>query len=189
MGNLPTAFKIMGVAEELIQKQGYNAFSYRDLSKRIGIKTSSIHYHFPRKNDLVRAVMERYHNAFLYKLESFNSEKTAKKKLKAYISMFIETFRQGRRICLYASLASDLDVLPDDVRSRVSHFVNAHEKWLLSVLRQGIDSGEFRKFDNLSQTARNIFYTFEGAMLVARTSTVKRIEDAGKWIFTLLSPV
>lgn len=179
----------MGVAEELIQTQGYNAFSYRDLSERIGIKTSSIHYHFPTKGDLVRAVMERYHKAFLDKLDDFSLEDSAVKRLMAYSSLFIETFRKKRRICLCASLASDLDALPDDVKAGVSHFVDAHEKWLSSVLRYGIGRGEFRRFENLEQMARNIFYVFEGAMLVARTSSVARIEDAEKWILILLTPL
>src|SRR5699024_11730842 len=41
-----------------ITTRGTNAFSYKDISKEIGIKTSSIHYYFPTKNDLIVAVLE-----------------------------------------------------------------------------------------------------------------------------------
>ncbi len=188
MKNRSTASTILDVAEELIQTQGCNAFSYRDLSERIGIKTSSIHYHFNTKSDLVKAVMIRYHESFLEKLDRLKDESSAKRKLATYSSLFVITFHRGRRICLCASLASDLEVLPEDLCGVVTCFVEAQERWLSEVLRQGIDNSEFRRLDDINQTARNIFYTLQGAMLMARTSSVERIEDAGKWILTLLKP-
>jgi TetR/AcrR family transcriptional repressor of nem operon len=188
MKNMSTASTIMDVAEELIQTQGCNAFSYRDLSVRIGIKTSSIHYHFNTKSDLVTAVMIRYHESFLEKLDRMKREDSAKRKFMTYFSLFVTTFRRGRRICLCASLASDLEALSEDTCNVVTHFVAAQEQWLSDVLRQGIDNGEFRRLDDINQTARNIFYTLQGAMLMARTSSAERIEDSGKWILTLLNP-
>lgn len=182
----PTASTILDVAEELIQTQGCNAFSYRDLSERIGIKTSSIHYHFNTKNDLVTAVMIRYQDTFLEKLDHLKSENSSKRKFMIYISLFVKTFRRGRRICLCASLASDLEALPDDTCDLVAHFVTAQEQWLSEVLRKGIEQGEFRRLDDINQTARNVLYTLQGAMLMARTSSVERIEDAGHWILTYL---
>ncbi len=172
MNNGSTALKIMEVASELIQTHGFHAFSYRDLSDRVGIKTSSIHYHFPTKLDLAKAVIHHYHQAFLDKLDEFSKEETAKKMLQAYTDLFAETFRQGKRICLCVSLASDLNGLPEEIRNEISIFVDAHEIWLASVLKQGIDEGGFRKLENPRQAARNIFYAMEGAMLVARASSV-----------------
>ena len=49
--------QILLVAESLIQSRGYNAFSYKDISEIIGIKTSSIHYYFPTKADLGKQVV------------------------------------------------------------------------------------------------------------------------------------
>lgn len=34
-------------AETLLRTHGYAAFSYADLSERIGIRKASIHHHFP----------------------------------------------------------------------------------------------------------------------------------------------
>ncbi len=186
MNNISTALKIVGVASELIQTHGYHAFSYRDLSERVGIKTSSIHYHFPTKADLAKAVIEHCYHVFLQKLDVFALETSASKMMQAYANSFAETFRQGGRICPCASLASDLNGLPDEVRVEMSRFVDAHEKWLVSVLQQGIDEGEFREIGNLEQAARNIFYTLEGAMLIARTSSVARVKDAGHYILSEL---
>jgi len=187
MSHSLTASNIINVAQELLQTQGYHAFSYRDLSQRIGIKTSSIHYHFPTKADLVKAVLLSYHKIFLQKLDELNKGTSAKQKLMAYANMFVETFNKGGRICLCASLASDLEGLPKEIRAGVCLFIDTHEAWLTEVIQEGIETGEFRECGDLKQNARNIFHTFEGAMLVARTSSVDRIEDAGRWVLILLT--
>ena len=50
----------MEVATELVQTRGYSAFSYQDLSNRLGITKASIHHHFPSKAGLGLAVAEQY---------------------------------------------------------------------------------------------------------------------------------
>ena len=55
---------ILDIAQTLAQTRGYNAFSYRDISEVIGIKTSSIHYYFPTKGDLGEALVRRYRDNF-----------------------------------------------------------------------------------------------------------------------------
>ncbi|MEM6867960.1 MAG: TetR/AcrR family transcriptional regulator [Cyanobacteria bacterium P01_C01_bin.121] len=44
--------------------RGYSAFSYADISKQVGIRKASIHYHFASKEALVQALVKRYHNTF-----------------------------------------------------------------------------------------------------------------------------
>ena len=52
--------QILEVATELVQTRGYSAFSYQDLSKRLGITKASIHYHFPSKEVLGKGVADKY---------------------------------------------------------------------------------------------------------------------------------
>ncbi len=51
--------KILTTSRNLIRKNGFDHFSYRDLSNIIGIKTSSIHYHFPTKIDLAVELIKK----------------------------------------------------------------------------------------------------------------------------------
>ncbi len=39
-------------AEMLVRTRGFAAFSYADLSERVGIRKASIHHHFPTKEEL-----------------------------------------------------------------------------------------------------------------------------------------
>jgi TetR/AcrR family transcriptional repressor of nem operon len=55
-----TEGKILDLAESLIRKNGYNGVSFRDLASGIGVKSSSVHYYFPTKEDLGAKVARRY---------------------------------------------------------------------------------------------------------------------------------
>ncbi|WP_438876632.1 TetR/AcrR family transcriptional regulator, partial [Bacillus cereus group sp. BC7] len=52
--------QILDHAITLMMLRGYNGFSYRDLSDLVGVKTSSIHYYFPSKDDLVLEAVSVY---------------------------------------------------------------------------------------------------------------------------------
>src|SRR6478609_6950468 len=52
--------KIIEIAQEAIATRGYSAFSFRELAEDLGIKSASIHYHFPTKAHLGVAVAKNY---------------------------------------------------------------------------------------------------------------------------------
>src|ERR1700759_2574737 len=58
--NGDTATRIMDVAHRLLAERGFSAFSYADIAEAIQIRKASIHHHFPTKNALVVAVLERH---------------------------------------------------------------------------------------------------------------------------------
>jgi AcrR family transcriptional regulator len=47
---------VMTAAKATVQSHGYNALSFRELAKEVGIKSASVHYHFPTKGDLGAAL-------------------------------------------------------------------------------------------------------------------------------------
>ncbi len=51
---------ILTAATRIAQSQGYNGLNFRDLAQAVGIKRTSIYYHFPSKADLGAAVARRY---------------------------------------------------------------------------------------------------------------------------------
>ena len=64
--------KILNAAQHMLQTRGFNAFSYRDLAAEVNIKSSSVHYHFPTKEDLAVALLEKYSNAIQIRLATLN---------------------------------------------------------------------------------------------------------------------
>src|SRR6195256_5391430 len=59
-----TAQRLMDLAEAHIRDAGYGGFSFRDLAAEIGIKSASVHHHFPTKAILAAAVARRYGDRF-----------------------------------------------------------------------------------------------------------------------------
>ncbi|MGE5775442.1 MAG: TetR/AcrR family transcriptional regulator, partial [Chloroflexota bacterium] len=62
--NTNTKRAIMDLAEAFIQDKGFNGFSYAHISTELGVKNAAIHYHFPSKEALVCAVIQRYRDRF-----------------------------------------------------------------------------------------------------------------------------
>ncbi len=59
-----TAERLMDLAETRIREAGYRGFSFRDLAAEIGIKSASVHHHFPTKAGMAAAVARRYGERF-----------------------------------------------------------------------------------------------------------------------------
>ncbi len=185
-----TVSKILDTAQELVQTRGYNAFSYRDLAERVGIKTSSIHYYFPTKGDLGRELMKRYRGQFRQHLEDVDREAgSASQRLERYVGLYERTFRDGEKTCLCASLSADATTLPDEVCTEIRGFFRDNEDWLARLIETGVRSEEFRSREDPRQAARSIVNALEGAMLAARAfSSVDPIVVTGGWLVSSLKP-
>ncbi len=80
---------------------GYAAFSYADLSERVGIRKASIHHHFPTKEDLGTAVIDAYLERFIAELEALAARSVSpKRKLLAYGDFFATSLQDGQMPCV-----------------------------------------------------------------------------------------
>ena len=95
-----TSDRLLDAAERLTQTRGFNGFSYRDLEQAIGIKTASIHYHFPTKSDLGVAMADRYVARFALGLAEIN---TAHPKATDRLCSLVDLFQSvidDKRFCV-----------------------------------------------------------------------------------------
>lgn len=60
-----TKEKILDVAEGLFAEHGFNDASLRAITSKAGVNLASVNYHFGDKKTLVRAVLNRYLEAFM----------------------------------------------------------------------------------------------------------------------------
>jgi TetR/AcrR family transcriptional repressor of nem operon len=165
-----TATRIIDTARDLVQARGYNAFSYRDLSQLIGIKTSSIHYYFPTKGDLVEAIVARYREKFNADLHHIETQsENPFHRLDLYLQMLCNHFAQRSLFCLCGMLATDAASLPPNARAQVKGFFLDNESWLAPVLEAGRRDGAFRFEGPSEDRAALLFSAMQGAMLFAFT--------------------
>ncbi|AOB30254.1 TetR family transcriptional regulator [Bordetella sp. H567] len=173
-----TRTQIMQHAERLIEERGCNGFSYRDLASLIGIKTSSIHYYFPQKEDLLLAVVQRYHTRWQAAERAIDAGLRADAKLRAYVDVHRQAFGGTGRICLAAALAADSASLPDGVRQAVRHFYRANEDWLVRVLEQGAGERSLQVPSDVRAAARSMFAALQGSLVGARLfKNSERVDD------------
>jgi AcrR family transcriptional regulator len=53
-----TRAEILDVAAELFGDRGYDATSLREIAERLGISKAALYYHFPSKQEILRALVE-----------------------------------------------------------------------------------------------------------------------------------
>jgi len=61
----PTKEKILDIAEGLFAEHGFKDTSLRTITGKAGVNLASVNYHFGDKKTLVRAVLNRYLEAFM----------------------------------------------------------------------------------------------------------------------------
>jgi TetR/AcrR family transcriptional regulator, transcriptional repressor for nem operon len=170
--------QILDHAITLMMLRGYNGFSYRDLSELVGVKTSSIHYYFPSKDDLVLEAVQVYSQSVLSLLQSVDATLPADVKLAKYTKMFGRTLGDGDQICLCGMLAADIGSLPENVRLALQAFFKANENWLAKVLAQGVEEGTLAVNGKPENAARALYAAYQGSVLASRLFHSKaRLED------------
>lgn len=168
-GDTKTA--ILDAAQGLIQRGGANAMSYQHISDAIGIRKASIHHHFPTKEELIEAVIERYTAYFLGIVDGIvESKREPATKLREYAGLFEATLCEGKqdKACLFGMLGAELSTLGSPSVAGVRRFYRENEARLARMLEEGREKGAFHFKGEVKLVAGMIFALLEGGALVAR---------------------
>jgi TetR/AcrR family transcriptional repressor of nem operon len=164
-----SAQKILDIAEQLAQTCGFNGFSYADIAERLGVTKAGLHYHFPSKAELGRALVERYHRGFARRLDDIARQvTTAPERLRRYVEIYGQVLRNDR-MCLCGMFAAEYATLPAPMQGALRRFFDLSEAWLTSVLKEGLRSRTLKLREPPRERARLLLSALEGAMLVSRT--------------------
>jgi len=166
-----TKTAIMDAAQDLIQRGGANAMSYKHISDAIGIRKASIHHHFPTKDDLIEAVIQRYAAYFLGLVDGIVESKfDPTEKLRRYAGLFEATLREGKqdKACLCGMLGAELSTLGSPAAAGIRRFYRDNESRLARILEDGQKKGQFHFSGEARLVATLLFALLEGGALVAR---------------------
>jgi len=126
--------EILKAAESMAREGGYNSFSFRDIATAVGVKSSSVHYHFPTKADLGAAVAEYYTNKFLSNLgDPVQLIADSKDPIKVYVRAFKDALIKDKRMCLCGILGAEIDGLPSKVAVQTKIFFERNIEWLTTA--------------------------------------------------------
>src|SRR6185437_10677352 len=133
--------EILKIGEDLLRQNGYNAFSYNDISRPLGIKNAAIHYYFPKKSDLGVSIIHRNLQA-VNDLDSKYASSSALARLKAFMNVYVESYKNNK-VCLVGALAAELYSLEEDVQRELKIMVKDTLAALTNILAEGRKNGEF----------------------------------------------
>jgi TetR/AcrR family transcriptional repressor of nem operon len=151
----------MDAGQAVVQARGYNALSFRELAKDVGIKSASIHYHFPTKGDLGAALAKRYTETAAKAFEHFTTAAPdAAGRMRLYTDVFRAALVNDNRMCLVGIMAAEKTDLPAEVLVEVGNFIALNVAWLTQVL--GLTGPE------AAQKALAVLSAVNGAQLMAR---------------------
>lgn len=164
-----TAERILDTAQRLVQTRGFNAFSYADISAKVGITTASLHYHFSSKATLGAKLVERYDSGMMAALVTITAAgRNAREMLRDYVGIYRRVLADGR-MCLCGMLAAEYPTLPKPMQKALDIYFRHNEEWLAHVLGGGRERGELRFEGDPADAAAFLVGALEGAMLVARS--------------------
>jgi TetR/AcrR family transcriptional repressor of nem operon len=125
--------RILDAAERMARRSGYHGFSFRDVAAAVGVKSASIHHHFPTKEDLAAKLASRYCARFIAGLGAPTDIGAIERLVAAYRS----AIRTEDQMCLCGMFGAEIDILPETVRGEVQGFYRANIDWAAQALPGG----------------------------------------------------
>jgi len=173
-----TKTEILRFAEHELASKGVHGFSFRDVAVACHIKSSSVHYHFPKKNDLIVAVLDEFVDRLKTQFETWTKEELdPEQRLKRYLGRMRELAREcsSRTFCPMMMAAAEVGSTDPEVTRVTRMFFDAAIQWLAEQLRA------IRKHDQPTPDdlfdAELMYNMLEGGMISVRmTGEPARIE-------------
>ncbi len=147
---------IVATAAEVLAERGYHDTSLDEIAERLDIGKATLYHYFPSKESLVMACMEAVGTEVIQQLSTLASDRpgTARDRLAALIQVQLDLV-----VHKYPQIAAlfrqPLD-WPPAYRERIRELQRDHYAIFRSVVREGIESGEFI-VGNEAVTMHNLF--------------------------------
>ncbi|MDW7694346.1 TetR/AcrR family transcriptional regulator [Flammeovirgaceae bacterium SG7u.111] len=170
--------QILDLAEVLIRSKGYNAFSYKDISTPLEVKNAAIHYHFPTKADLGKAIIDRTMEKFA--VEKVNwSVLPPLKQLEAFIGIYDKSYA-SKLACFMGAMGSAYETFPPKMQESLTAASQEIRVWLREVFENGRKLGNFNFKGEASDKADEVVSALLSSLILSRVTkenvlaTVKR---------------
>ena len=162
----PTREEILFLADELIRRKGYNAFSYADISGVMEIRNAAIHYHFPTKSELGQAVVEKE----MERLQAFRRRTeggSGEEQLKWLVSAFYRN-SQLNYICLMGSLLPDFATFAAGMQETVREMCSVILEWVTGESGKGKGRASFGSKAKAADRASLVVSNLLSSLLLVR---------------------
>jgi AcrR family transcriptional regulator len=163
----PSKDHLAAIALDLFADRHFGSVSIRDIGEAAQINSSMIYYHFKDKNDLYRAAIESaIDEAFDLFGEHCNTEKheTPAEAISAWFDVHVKLYKRLRNVIKISLDCKGVVHGVPDAKQPIKRFYR-HEKAILgSLVRDGIQTGLFRKDVDPSTVATMVSTMLDGML-------------------------
>lgn len=165
-----TKERLLDEATKLVHQRGFRATSLNDLLAASGVKKGSLYYHFPGKDDLGLAVLERAKTRFLTSLDEVLAASTPAESLRQFLEFVLKRHRSRQFVggCLFGNTALEMSDADSRYADRVGEVFHAWTGRIAAVIRAGQKDGQFRADIPAENLAQVIVSTVEGGIMMSR---------------------
>lgn len=176
---MTTRTALLDAAEFAARSRGFDAFSYADLSRSVGIRKASIHHHFPAKSDLALAIIARYRAQFAANLAAIDAQHaTAAARLAAFVQVYRNALSNGETLCLCVAFSAGRDSFQAPVLAELYDFHADCLSWLEKTFLLAATDQTVSGANAADAEAAACLALVEGAQLLARAGKEPKRFDA-----------
>lgn len=165
---------ILHIGETLIRTKGYHSFSYKDIASVLDIKNAAVHYHYPAKEDLGNAVLDKAISSVI----NFSEHSKAlpyREQFKKFLHTYFES-NDKDMVCLMGALSASYEELPKGMKTRLKTMGETILDWVSNCLKEGKRKGEFHFNEKPGVKAEMIVSNMLAALLLSRVLGKKHFE-------------
>ena len=136
---------LLEAAEAIFAEQGFSGATTAAIAKRAGVPKANLHYYFPTKEALYRAVVERVLTAWLAAAASFDASEDPREALSSYIGAKMDLARAmplASRIWS-AEIMRGAPIIQDFLDTTLTRWVVSRER----VVRRWIAAGKLKPIE------------------------------------------
>ncbi len=172
-----TKERILDRARQLLQRSGFNGFSYNDISSSLGVKNAAVHYHYSSKADLGLALVKQFREYLHERTDPFMKHGgSAIEQLEGLFQFTLSECNQNNELCPLGALATDFIGLPDEMKRETRLLMQETHTWLTRVLEVGREQNEIDYKGDASAKAIGILAGLQGLRQLKRISSSPLLE-------------
>ena len=136
---------LLEAGEAIFAEEGFSGATTAAIARRAGVPKANLHYYFPTKEALYRAVVERVLTAWLAAAASFDASEDPREALSAYIGAKMDLSREmplASRIWS-AEIMRGAPIIQDFLDTTLSEWVAARER----AVKRWIAAGKLKPIE------------------------------------------
>lgn len=187
-----TREKLIKAASRLVIRKGFDRTSIGEILKASGVKKGNFFYHFPDKESLGLAVLERDRAQMLAMIEGSLQASRPLDSIGEFFQQAVQKHKAAGFIggCLWGNTALEMSDSNPVFTTYVTEVFAAWTAKLEEVVRAGQKTGEIRRDVPAAALARSIIAAVEGGIMQSRlTKKPREMKSCLTAMLHLLAPV